>query len=175
MAQPSFLPVLAGWRLPVKCSLCHFSLQRRKKPSLSITGLVAPKNGPVKHWLVWLILLQTASLLLCQRSQPDKPLSLFFRPPPPEIIAFVFPQWWCLGVEQPHWKVLQSHHSVSFTFPLKNCCPHDAIKKPVIIRTIRSKRIFCTRDCKSVCLTPPPWTHRPGSGYFGPTITCYST
>lgn len=42
----------------------------------------------------------------------------------------------------------------SFKFPLKNCCPHDTIKKPAIIRTVSRNWIFCTRDCRSLCQAP---------------------
>lgn len=161
--QLSFLPMRAGWRLPVKC---HFFLQRRRRKPFDHRA-AGPKESSSEA------LAHSASFnrhLFCSARGASRINLSFHRN---FCLFFFLSQWWCMCVEQSYWKVLQSHHPVSFKFSLKNCSPCDGIEKPVFIRTIWSNWIFLLGAANDSFKHHNLELTEPGSGYFGPIITHY--
>lgn len=153
-----FFCFVSMMKMPVQCYLCNFSLHRVK--SVAYQSQNCWLQRIVQHGFIWLTLPDTTSLVLCQKSLiffPHRNLSLWVS----------FPQRWCL---QPHWEILQSPRLVSFKFSLKECCPLEDVKIPVVTGKIWSNRIFCFRHCKSLCQMPYSWNHRTWMWYFGSVI-----
>lgn len=128
--------LLAGGGLPVKCSLWHFSLQRRKSP------VCHSQSWWPQRILQWGIvsfysLYQRQHLCSCSARFTNVLFFYLFFYFFTEILAFVSLDCDACALN-------------NFTGLAKSpSCPH-----------LNCKWFFCITDCKSLCQAPQSWTHR---------------